>query len=114
MSNALTHPERAGPPKNLEEFVDQFGTRKVSYAHLVEVTDVFTKAINAATKRIAALEATPATGVGYGGTHETSKAYSRGVLVTRQGSLWLSLRDTTSTPGESGGDWKLVVKRGGA
>lgn len=47
----------------------------------------------------------------YQGVFENEKSYTRGSLATWGGSLWLSLRDTRSKPGEDG-DWKLVVKRG--
>lgn len=47
----------------------------------------------------------------YQGVFETDKVYTRGLLATWGGSLWLSLNDTRSKPGEDG-DWRLVVKRG--
>jgi hypothetical protein len=47
----------------------------------------------------------------YQGVFETDKLYTRGLLATWGGSLWLSLNDTRSKPGENG-DWRLVVKRG--
>lgn len=47
----------------------------------------------------------------YQGVFETDKSYARGTLATWGGSLWLSLQNTRSKPGEDG-DWKLVVKRG--
>ncbi len=64
--------------------------------------------------RIGALEARPAAGVEYGGTHEVGKAYISGVLVTKQGGLWLALRPTTQTPGMDPASWKLIVKSGHA
>jgi hypothetical protein len=33
-------------------------------------------------------------------------------LVSRRGGLWLSLKDTTQTPGMDPLSWKLVVKSG--
>lgn len=47
----------------------------------------------------------------YQGVFEPDKLYSRGLFATWGGSLWLSLNETRSKPGENG-DWKLVVKRG--
>lgn len=47
----------------------------------------------------------------YQGVFEPEKSYARGLLATWGGSLWLSLKETRSKPGESE-DWKLVVKRG--
>jgi hypothetical protein len=65
--------------------------------------------------RLATLEAArPAAGVEYAGVHEVGKAYNSGVLVTKKGALWLSLRDTTQTPGMDPVSWKLVVKSGQA
>jgi hypothetical protein len=61
--------------------------------------------------KIAALEAKPS--VEYRGVHQTGTTYAEGNLITRSGSLWLALRETTQTPGQSG-DWRLVVKRGEA
>lgn len=47
----------------------------------------------------------------YQGVFEADKTYTRGVLATWGGSLWLSQAETSSKPGENA-DWKLVVKRG--
>lgn len=49
----------------------------------------------------------------YQGVFETERdrPYTRGQLTTWGGSLWLSLNDTRSNPGENR-DWKLVAKRG--
>lgn len=47
----------------------------------------------------------------YQGVFEPDKLYTRGLLATWGGSLWLSQNETRSKPGENG-DWKLVVKRG--
>lgn len=47
----------------------------------------------------------------YQGVYESTKLYTRGLLATWGGSLWLSQAETRSKPGENG-DWKLVVKKG--
>lgn len=47
----------------------------------------------------------------YQGVFEPGTLYTRGRLATWGGSLWLSLSDTRSKPGENE-DWRLVVKRG--
>lgn len=47
----------------------------------------------------------------YQGVFVPEKTYTRGLLTTWGGSLWLSLNETRSRPGESQ-DWQLVVKRG--
>jgi hypothetical protein len=47
----------------------------------------------------------------YQGVYENGKLYTRGLLVTWGGSLWLSLTDTSAKPGENG-EWRLVVKKG--
>jgi len=46
----------------------------------------------------------------YKGVYKPGELYTRGVLTTWGGSLWLSLADTKNKPGENG-DWKLVVKK---
>lgn len=47
----------------------------------------------------------------YQGVYEPNRTYTRGLLTTWGGSLWLSQSDTKTKPGESP-DWKLVVKKG--
>jgi hypothetical protein len=47
----------------------------------------------------------------YQGVFEPDKSYTRGVLATWGGSLWLSLNETRTRPGENA-DWKLIVKKG--
>jgi hypothetical protein len=47
----------------------------------------------------------------YQGVYENGKLYTRGLLVTWGGSLWLSLGETRAKPGENT-DWRLVVKKG--
>ncbi len=61
--------------------------------------------------RIVALEAVPVPM--YRGTHESGKGYPANSLITRSGSLWISMMSTTSVPGTDP-SWKLVVKRGQA
>lgn len=46
----------------------------------------------------------------YRGVYKPDELYTRGVLTTWGGSLWLSLKDTKGKPGDSP-DWKLVVKK---
>ena len=62
--------------------------------------------------RIAHLEARPLQK--WAGVHVTGMQYSEASLVTRGGSLWVSTAPTASTPGEAGGDWRLIVKKGHA
>ena len=52
-------------------------------------------------------------GVSYGGTYQPGESYEPGVLVTRSGGLWLSLRATSRVPGTCD-DWRLVCKEGQA
>lgn len=47
----------------------------------------------------------------YQGVYEADKHYTRGVIVTWDGSLHLAQNDTAEKPGVSK-DWKLIVKRG--
>ena len=46
----------------------------------------------------------------YKGVYKPDELYTRGVLTTWGGSLWLSLVDTKKKPGENG-DWRLIVKK---
>lgn len=46
----------------------------------------------------------------YQGVYKSGELYTRGVLTTWGGSLWLSLNETKAKPGETP-DWKLVVKK---
>jgi len=47
----------------------------------------------------------------YKGVYKPDELYTRGVLTTWGGSLWLSLVDTKRKPGDNNTDWKLVVKK---
>ena len=70
--------------------------------------------LEALEQRIKELEARPPS-VEYGGTFEAGTVDSKGVLVTRQGGLWLSLQDANAwPPGQSAEHWKLIVQRGEA
>ena len=62
-------------------------------------------------QRITDLEARPA-GPEYKGVFTAGDVYPRGVLVTKKGGLWLSLKETVAPPGASPGEWKLIVKSG--
>ena len=46
----------------------------------------------------------------YQGVYKPGETYTRGVLTTWGGSLWLALAETTKKPGETP-DWRLVVKK---
>lgn len=48
----------------------------------------------------------------YRGVHSDGIAYERGDSVTRDGSTWIALDDTTETPGGGSKTWQLAVKRG--
>jgi hypothetical protein len=63
-------------------------------------------------QRVQQLEARPLQK--WAGTHIQGTQYSEASLVTRAGSLWVAVRTTTSTPGDSSGDWRLIVKKGHA
>lgn len=47
----------------------------------------------------------------YKGVFKPDERYTRGVLTTWGGSLWLSLVDTSRKPGDNNTDWRLVVKK---
>lgn len=48
----------------------------------------------------------------YQGVFQPGTTYARGLLATWDGSLWLSMQDTTAKPGEKDSGWKMIVKRG--
>jgi hypothetical protein len=114
---------QATPPDTMEQFLERCGSKAVTYKALNSVLDTtqaeFIKVlrkqrdtITALEARIAQLEARPP-GVEYDGLYENGKAYTKGVLVSRKGGLWLSLKDENAwAPGQSPLHWKLVVKSG--
>jgi hypothetical protein len=61
---------------------------------------------------VAALKARPLQK--WAGIYVDGVQYAEASLVTKGGSLWVATTTTTTTPGESGGDWRLIVKRGHA
>jgi hypothetical protein len=46
------------------------------------------------------------------GPFREGQPYAEAQLVTKSGDLWVSTRATSSIPGTSGSDWRLVVRRG--
>lgn len=50
----------------------------------------------------------------WAGVHVEGTSYSEASLVTKGGSLWVAIKETRTTPGDAGGDWRLIVKRGHA
>ncbi len=81
----------------------------VTFSDLDAIAEVMSDAIAAATAplvaRIAALEGRPE--VKYMGAFQADfGCYNEASLVTKGGGLWISLRATTQTPGQSG-DWRL-------
>ena len=58
-------------------------------------------------QRIAELEARPMQK--WAGVHVENTRYSEASLATRNGSLWVSTKETPTTPGS---DWVLIVKKG--
>jgi len=67
--------------------------------------------ITALEGKVAELEARPA-GIVYEGTWTEERAYDKGVMVTRDGSVWHSnVSGNRSTPGQHP-HWTLAVKRG--
>jgi hypothetical protein len=53
-------------------------------------------------------------GVEWAGTFEQGTTYTEGDLCTRNGGLWLALRDTAQTPGTDPVSWRLICKEGRA
>jgi hypothetical protein len=68
------------------------------------------KALEALEARVAALEKSLEQR-SYQGVHDAARTYQRHNLVTKNGSLWIALKDTYAIPGESP-DWQMAVKRG--
>lgn len=49
----------------------------------------------------------------WAGIWQPEKSYQPGNLVTRSGSLWISILPTSSAPGtDDSGAWRLIVKQG--
>ena len=94
---------------------------KADLAHLVKAfNDVIDQQLAdrarlaALDTRLAAIETRAASpSVAWHGIHAPGQSYPIGCLVTRAGSLWLSIASApgTSTPGSSDA-WKLIVKQG--
>lgn len=89
-----------------------------SVAVVVVVVDTLKKALTPRDtrlaeleQRIAKLESRPLQK--WAGVHVAGTQYVEASLVTRNGSLWVSTSTTTTTPGEPGSAWRLIVKRGG-
>ena len=95
------------------ELAQALGT--ATKTHVAEKLAPLQVQIEALAARVKALEARPgSTGVKWSGVWEPSKIYHEGDLVTRSGSLWLSLRDTGHVPGADPQSWRLIVKQGHA
>ena len=50
----------------------------------------------------------------WAGVFVSGVPYAEASLVTKGGSLWVATTATTTIPGEPGGDWRLIVKKGSA
>jgi hypothetical protein len=74
----------------------------------------FLTRLAAVEQKLVELDARALGGPFYAGTFQQGESYKRGALVTRNGGLWLALRDTRETPGATPAAWRLVVKSGGA
>jgi hypothetical protein len=115
--NFLERMRRAG---FIKPTVARFDKMPVTQAFLLDVLSNVLQPpllakLGALDKRLREVEARPAggsAGVQWAGTYDPAKSYTAGSLITRQGGLWLALRDTAAeTPGSSTA-WRLVVKRG--
>jgi hypothetical protein len=84
------------------------------------VVDAMKEALRPRDAKIIALEAKVAEldargpGVEYKGVYVAGTIYPKGSAITRDGSLWLALRETTLVPGTSPTCWRLIVKSGTA
>jgi hypothetical protein len=50
----------------------------------------------------------------WAGIHVKGQQYAEASIVTHGGGLWVSTTTTTTNPGESGSEWRLIVKKGHA
>lgn len=48
----------------------------------------------------------------YQGVFKPGTTYTRGLLATWDGSLWLSMNETSTRPGEKDSGWRMIVKSG--
>jgi hypothetical protein len=104
---------------SFDEFIARNRHRPATMAIIGEVVTVFTEALKQqqkdladAKKEIEKLKARPLQK--WAGVHICGVRYTEASLVTKGGSLWVSTAATTTTPGEAGSDWRLIVKRGTA
>lgn len=74
------------------------------------IVDAIKKTVDPLKARIEQLEARPM--AKWAGVYAPGVQYSEASLVTKAGSLWVATKTTTTTPGDGGGDWRLIVKRG--
>lgn len=86
-------------------------------AFATEVVAVMRKALTTRDTKIAALEAEVEKLKArplqkWAGTFAPGTQYSEASLTTHRGGLWVATKTTRTIPGEAGGDWRLIVKKG--
>ena len=104
------------PETTIDEFLQKHGKKYVTYSGLSKLLDQLLDGLGPALKeqrrRIQQLESRPM--MKWAGVHVPGMQYGEASLVTKSGSLWAAMTTTTTTPGESNSDWRLIVKRGKA
>jgi hypothetical protein len=76
----------------------------------LEALQVHLVALKALEGRVAALEKSLEQR-SYKGVYDGAVTYQRHNIVTKNGCMWVALKDTYGVPGESP-DWQLAVKKG--
>lgn len=96
--------------KVIEDYIQKYS--EVIVPVLRKRFDELEARLEAQAQEIAALRARPLQK--WAGVHITGTPYAEASLVTKSGSLWVATTATTTTPGDPGGDWRLIVKKGHA
>jgi hypothetical protein len=95
----------------LPERPSSSGWPKVLVPVIAEIVEeIVVAALRPLVQRIRELESN---GLKYAGTYQPDQTYTRGTMVTHDGSMWCAVRDVI--PGERPGDndaFRLCVKRG--
>ena len=99
-------------PSPEERTADANAAADILFDVLKKALDVRDARIGTLEAEVAALKARPLQK--WAGVHVTGMHYSEASLVTKGGSLWVATSATATTPGEPGGDWRLIVKKGSA
>lgn len=109
----------ADDDEGLVPFLRKYGKAPIRSELLADILDGLIQGLQQRDAKIAGLEHEVASLKArplqkWAGVHVTGTQYAEASLVTKGGSLWVATTATTTTPGDAGGAWRLIVKRGDA